>query len=52
MSKFINRHHETNVDPILTRIVEEDKLPWYKKPNLRYLYIMVLPSVVCLYTEV
>ena len=26
-------------DPILTRIVEEDKVPWYKKPNLRIMYI-------------
>jgi len=25
-------------DPILTRIVEEDKVPWYRKPNLRVLY--------------
>ena len=41
MSKFINRHQETQVDPVLTRIVEEDKVPWYKKPNLRYLYFMV-----------
>jgi hypothetical protein len=41
MSKYINRHQETQVDPVLTRIVEEDKVPWYKKPNLRYLYFMV-----------
>lgn len=26
-------------DPIVTRLVEEDKVPWYKKPNLRYMYI-------------
>jgi len=26
-------------DPILTRIVQEDKVPWYKKPNLRIMYI-------------
>jgi len=25
-------------DPILTRLVEEDKVPWYKKPNLRMMY--------------
>lgn len=25
-------------DPILTRLVEEDKVPWYKKPNLRVMY--------------
>ncbi|KAF2707945.1 lactose permease [Pleomassaria siparia CBS 279.74] len=26
-------------DPILTRMVAEDKVPWYKKPNLRIMYI-------------
>lgn len=25
-------------DAIVTRLVEEDKVPWYKKPNLRYMY--------------
>jgi len=26
-------------DPIVTRLVAEDKTPWYKKPNLRLMYI-------------
>ena len=26
-------------DPIVTRLVSEDKVPWYKKPNLRVMYI-------------
>lgn len=26
-------------DPIVTRLVNEDKVPFYKKPNLRYMYI-------------
>ena len=26
-------------DPILTRMVAEDLVPWYKKPNLRIMYI-------------
>ncbi|KAJ4990539.1 MFS sugar transporter [Stagonosporopsis vannaccii] len=26
-------------DPIITRMVAEDKVPWYKKPNLRYMYL-------------
>ncbi|KAF1350608.1 hexose transporter-like protein [Lizonia empirigonia] len=26
-------------DPIITRMVAEDKVPWYKKPNLRMMYI-------------
>lgn len=28
-------------DPIVTRLVEEDKVPWYKKPNLRYMYLFL-----------
>lgn len=26
-------------DPVLTRLVNEDKVPWYKKPNLRIMYL-------------
>ncbi|KAL8366513.1 hypothetical protein RB595_005011 [Gaeumannomyces hyphopodioides] len=26
-------------DPILTRMVAEDKVPWYKKPHLRIMYL-------------
>jgi hypothetical protein len=29
----------STADPIVTRLVKEDKVPWYKKPNLRYMYI-------------
>ena len=28
-------------DPIVTRLVNEDKVPWYKKPNLRFMYIFL-----------
>ncbi|KLU92951.1 sugar transporter [Magnaporthiopsis poae ATCC 64411] len=28
-------------DPILTRMVAEDKVPWYKKPNLRVMYLFL-----------
>lgn len=28
-------------DPILTRMVSEDKVIWYKKPNLRKLYFFL-----------
>ncbi|KAI1818653.1 general substrate transporter [Poronia punctata] len=31
-------------DPIVTRLVEEDKVPWYKKPNLRLMYLMLFPT--------
>jgi hypothetical protein len=28
-----------SADPIVTRLVEEDKVRWYKKPNLRLMYV-------------
>lgn len=26
-------------DPVVTRLLAEDKTPWYKKPNLRLMYL-------------
>ncbi|KAL7958032.1 general substrate transporter [Trichoderma compactum] len=31
-------------EPIVTIIANEDKVPWYKKPNLRYLYCILFPA--------
>ncbi len=31
----------TTADPIVTRLVQEDKVAWYKKPNLRRMYIFL-----------
>ncbi|KAI1114130.1 guanine deaminase [Nemania sp. NC0429] len=31
-------------DPILTRLANEDKVPWYRKPNLRLLYLLLFPA--------
>jgi hypothetical protein len=31
-------------DPIITRLANEDKKPFYKKPNLLYLYLMLFPT--------
>lgn len=31
-------------DPILTRPVAEDRVPWCKKPNLRSLYLLLFPA--------
>lgn len=28
-------------DPIITRMVQDDKVPWYKKKNLRYMYVFL-----------
>ncbi|KAL2176941.1 general substrate transporter [Thermothelomyces heterothallicus CBS 202.75] len=35
---------EEHVDPRLTRIAQTDKKPWYKKPNLRFLYLILVPT--------
>jgi len=29
----------TAADPIVTRLVKEDRVPWYKKLNLRLMYL-------------
>lgn len=39
---LINLGHEA--DPVLTRIVDEDKVRWWKKPNLRLLYLLLYPT--------
>ncbi|KAF3090917.1 hypothetical protein TWF102_003654 [Orbilia oligospora] len=33
-------------DPIVTALVEQDKIPWYKKKNLRYLYLIMFPTCI------
>ncbi|CZT49711.1 related to transporter (major facilitator superfamily) [Rhynchosporium secalis] len=34
----------TEADPVLTRLVDADKVPWYKKKNLRNLYLLLFPT--------
>ncbi|SPO01738.1 related to hexose transporter protein [Cephalotrichum gorgonifer] len=46
MANVVNRVNAnvnvgTTADPIVTRLVQDDKVPWYKKPNLRVMYIWV-----------
>ncbi|RPA97988.1 general substrate transporter [Choiromyces venosus 120613-1] len=36
-------------DPVVSRLVEKDVTPWYKKPNLRALYLVMVPA--CLGVE-
>ncbi|KAG6917656.1 hypothetical protein DXG01_001631 [Tephrocybe rancida] len=36
-------------DPVVTRLAELDETPWYKKPNLRLLYLLMFPT--CLGVE-
>ncbi|KAF2744761.1 hexose transporter-like protein [Sporormia fimetaria CBS 119925] len=33
-------------EPILTRLVQQDFVPWYKKKNLRMLYLLLLPTCI------
>lgn len=33
----------TASDPVVEAIIANDKTPWYKKPNLRYLYLFLVP---------
>ncbi|KAF2205353.1 putative MFS sugar transporter [Delitschia confertaspora ATCC 74209] len=33
-------------DPVLTRLVEEDKVSWFRKPHLRNLYFLLLPTCI------
>ncbi len=39
--KMVNINVGTAADPIVTRLVQEDKVVWYKKPNLRVMYILL-----------
>jgi sugar porter (SP) family MFS transporter len=39
----------TSADPVVTRLVAEDKTPWYKKPNLRKMYVLLF--VCCMGVE-
>jgi len=35
---------EEIADPRLTNIAKADKVKWYKKPNLRFLYLILVPT--------
>ncbi|KFH46590.1 Hexose transporter-like protein [Hapsidospora chrysogenum ATCC 11550] len=37
----------TTADPIVTRLVQEDKVAWYKKRNLRLMYIWLFTCCMC-----
>jgi MFS family permease len=40
----IYAHEISNGDLVLTRIVDGDNVPWYKKRNLRTLYLLLFPA--------
>jgi hypothetical protein len=37
---------ETTGDPVVTRLVAEDKVSWIRKPNLRTLYFLLVPAAI------
>lgn len=36
----------SQADPIISRLVSEDKVPWYQKRNLRMLYLVMFPTCI------
>ncbi|KAB8201666.1 general substrate transporter [Aspergillus parasiticus] len=41
----VGKQREEDVsDPILANLLAEDRTPWYKKPNLRRLYLILFPA--------
>lgn len=42
--------HEGLSDPIVTQLVAQDKVQWYKKRNLRYMYLWLF--IVCMGIEI
>lgn len=33
-------------DPVVSRLAEQDKIAWYRKPNLRRLYLVLVPTCI------
>ncbi|KAL2830919.1 putative MFS sugar transporter [Aspergillus cavernicola] len=41
----VGKQREEDVtEPILQTLIANDRTPWYKKPNLRYLYLILFPA--------
>ncbi|EAW16682.1 putative MFS sugar transporter [Aspergillus fischeri NRRL 181] len=41
----VPKHREEDVaEPVLANLLADDHTPWYKKPNLRYLYLILFPA--------
>ena len=43
MAPIIGKKEELGADPRLTKICEADTKKWYQKPNLRFLYLILIP---------
>jgi hypothetical protein len=46
MAPHIPGKETETADAIVSRLAAEDKTPWYKKPNLRLLYLLMFPTCI------
>ncbi|KAF9234364.1 major facilitator superfamily domain-containing protein [Melanogaster broomeanus] len=50
MDAQTNEHYgdagSQSYDAIVSRLAQQDNVPWYKKPNLRLLYLIMLPTCI------
>ena len=35
-------------EPMIQRLADEDPVSWFRKPNLRYLYLMLFPTCMAI----
>ena len=40
----------TSADTLVSTLLANDNVPWYRKPNLRKLYLLFIGSVLCIET--
>lgn len=41
----VGKQREENLsEPVLANLVATDRIPWYRKPNLRRLYFILFPA--------
>lgn len=49
MAANLNKRLQTGAaDPLINKIAAEDPVPWYKKPNLRSLYLLLFPTCMAM----
>ncbi|KAH6670848.1 hypothetical protein F5X68DRAFT_215386 [Plectosphaerella plurivora] len=49
MAATHNKNAQTgSADPMIQKFAQEDPVPWYKKPNLRYLYLLLFPTCMAM----
>jgi hypothetical protein len=46
MAASVNEKEHQQPLADITRLLNEDTTPWYKKPNLRFLYMFLVPAAI------